>query len=60
MEFRLDKCAKIVVKKGKSVRSRNSVTPDIIRENSKQLEQGNTYKYLGIEGNEGTDQELKD
>ena len=34
MEFRLDKRAKIVLKKGKSVHSRNLVTTSINRENT--------------------------
>ena len=60
MEFRPDKCAKVVLKKRKSVRSVNLVTPDINRETQQTAERGNTYKYLGPEGIEGTDQEMKD
>jgi hypothetical protein len=47
MEFGLDKCAKIVFKKGKPVHSQNLVV-DINRE-IQELEQGKTYKYLGTE-----------
>jgi hypothetical protein len=50
MEFELDKCAKITFKRGKLTHSQNSVT-DINREIRK-LEQGKTYKYLGIEKDE--------
>ena len=48
MEFRLDKCAKIVLKKGKLVHLKNLIL-DINRD----LEQGKTYKYLGTEESEG-------
>jgi hypothetical protein len=47
VEFGLDKCAMIVFKKGTLVHSQNLVV-DINREIQK-LEQGKTYKYLGIE-----------
>jgi hypothetical protein len=47
MEFGLEKCAKIAFKRGKLVHSQNLVT-DINRE-IQELEQGKTYKYLGIE-----------
>jgi hypothetical protein len=47
MEFGLDKCAKIVFKKGKLVHSQN-LAVDKYRE-IQELEQGKTYKYLGIE-----------
>jgi hypothetical protein len=51
MEFGLDKCAKIVFKKGKLVQSQNLVV-DINRE-IQELEQGNTYKYFGSEESDG-------
>jgi hypothetical protein len=51
MEFGLRKCAKIVFKKGRLVYSQNLVV-DINRE-VQELEQGNTYKYLGIEESDG-------
>jgi len=50
-DFGLDKCAKITFKKGKLTHSQNLVT-DINRE-IQELEQGKTYKYLGIEESEG-------
>jgi len=51
MEFGLDKCAKITFKRGKLTHSQNFVI-NINRE-IQQLEQGKTYKYLGIEEDEG-------
>jgi hypothetical protein len=51
MEFGLDKCAKIVFKKVKLVHLQNIVV-DINRE-IQELEQGKTYKYLGIEESDG-------
>jgi hypothetical protein len=51
MEFRFDKCAKIVFKKGKLVHSQNLVV-DIAREIHK-LQQGKTYKYLVAEESDG-------
>jgi hypothetical protein len=51
MDFGLDKCAKITFKRGKLTYLQNLVT-DINRE-IQELEQGETYKYLGIEGGEG-------
>ena len=51
MEFGLEKCAKIAFKRGKLVHSQNFVI-DINRE-IQELEQGKTYKYLGIEESEG-------
>jgi hypothetical protein len=47
MEFGLDKCEKTVFKNEKLVHSQNLVV-DINRE-IQELEQGKTYKYLGIE-----------
>jgi hypothetical protein len=52
MEFGLDKCAKIVFKKGKLVHSQNLVV-DVSRE-IQEPEQGKTYKYLGIQERDGT------
>jgi hypothetical protein len=48
----LDKCAKVVFKKGKLVQSQNLVVDSnrVIQE----LEQGKTYKYLGTEESDGT------
>ena len=51
MEFGLEKCAKIAFKRGKLFHSQNLVI-DINRE-IQELEQGETYKYLGIEESEG-------
>ena len=51
MDFGLEKCAKITFKKGKLIHSQNSVM-DINRD-IQELEQGKTYKYLGIEESEG-------
>ena len=51
MDFGLEKCAKITFKKGKLIHSQNLVI-DINRE-IQELEQGKTYKYLGIEESEG-------
>jgi hypothetical protein len=50
MGFGLDKCAKITFKRGKPTYSQNLVI-DINRE-IQELEQGKTYKYLGIEEGE--------
>jgi hypothetical protein len=49
-DFGLDKCAKITFKKGKLTYSQNLVI-DINRE-VQELDQGKTYKYLGIEEGE--------
>ena len=51
-EFGLEKCAKITFKRGTMIQSQNLVL-DITRE-IQELEQGKTYKYLGIEEREGT------
>jgi hypothetical protein len=51
MEFGIEKCAKITFKRGKLIQSQNLVI-DINRE-IQELEQGETYKYLGIEESEG-------
>jgi hypothetical protein len=50
MDFGLEKCAKITFKKGTLTHSQNLVI-DINRE-IQELEQGKTYKYLGIEESE--------
>jgi len=51
LDFGLEKCAKIRFKKEKLIHSQNLVI-DINRE-LQELEQGKTYKYLGIEESEG-------
>jgi len=51
MEFELKKCAKITFKRGKLTHLQNLVM-DTNRE-TQELEQGKTYKYLGIEESEG-------
>jgi hypothetical protein len=51
VEFELNKCAKIVFKKGKLVPSQNLVV-NINRE-IQELEEGKAYKYLGIEESDG-------
>jgi hypothetical protein len=50
-EFGLDKCAEVLFKEGRLVHSQNLVV-DINRE-MQELEQGKTYKYLGIEERDG-------
>ena len=51
MELRLEKCAKIMFKRSKLTHSQNvMIEPN--RE-IQELEQGKTYKYLGIEESEG-------
>jgi len=56
MELGLEKCDKVVFKRGKLVHSQNVVT-DINRE-IQELEQGKTYKYLGTEESEGIQLQL--
>ena len=51
MDFGLDKCAKVVMKKGKLVYTHNLML-DRNRE-IQELEQGKMCKYLGIEESEG-------
>jgi hypothetical protein len=51
MEFGLEKCTKITFKRGKLTHLQNLVS-DINRV-IQELEQGKTYKYLGIEESEG-------
>jgi hypothetical protein len=51
MKFGLDKCAKITSKRCKLTHLQNLVI-DTNRE-IQELEQGKTYKYLGIEESEG-------
>ena len=51
MEFGLEKCAKFAFKRGKLVHWQNLVI-DINRE-IQELEQGKTYRYIGIEESEG-------
>jgi hypothetical protein len=50
MESGLDKCAKVVFKKGKLVHSQN--LSDVNRE-IQEIEQRKTYKYLGAEESDG-------
>ena len=50
MELGLDKCAKITFKRGKLTHSQNLVI--VINREIQELEQGKTYKYLGIEEDE--------
>jgi transposase len=58
MEFGLEKCAKITLKRGKLISSQNLVTGN---NRETELEQGKTYKYLGIEESEGIQhQQMKD
>ena len=59
MDFGLDKCAKIVFKKGKVVYSQNLVI-DSSRE-IQELEQGKAYKDFGTEESQGTQhQQMKE
>jgi len=51
IEFGHDKCVKIVLQREKLVQSHNLIH-DFNRE-IQELEQGKTYKYLGIEESEG-------
>jgi hypothetical protein len=51
MEIGLDKCAKIVFKRGKLVQSQNLVV--VINREIQELEEGKTYKYLWIEEIDG-------
>ena len=58
MDFGLEKCAKITFKKGKLIHSQNLVI-DTNRE-IQELEQGKTYKHLGIEESDGIHQQMKE
>jgi hypothetical protein len=59
MEFGLEKYAKVTFKRGKLISSQNLVI-DHNRE-IQELEQGKTYRYLGIEESEGIQhQQMKD
>jgi hypothetical protein len=51
MEFGLEKCAKITFKTGKLISSQNLVIES--NREIQELEQGKTYKYLGIEESKG-------
>ena len=51
IEFGLDKCAKIIFKKGKPLYLQNLVTD--INTEIQELEQGKTHNYLWIEESEG-------
>ena len=57
MEYGLKKCAKITFKRGKLTHLQNLVI-DTNRE-IQELEQVKTYKYLGIEENEGIQHKQK-
>ena len=54
MEFALEKCAKIALKRGKLVPLQNLVIN--IKREIQELEQEKMYKYLGIEDSEGIHQ----
>jgi len=58
MEFRFDKCAEIVLKRGKSFHSQNLIL--YFNREIQEPEQGKTYKYLGPEEREGVHQKMKD
>ena len=58
MEFRLDKCAEIVLKRGRSVHSQNLIL--YFNRAIQEPEQGKTYKYLGTEEREGVHQQMKE
>jgi hypothetical protein len=58
MKFGLEKCAKIVFKKGKLVHLQNFVV-DVNRQ-LQALEQGKTCKYLGTEESDSTHQQLRE
>jgi hypothetical protein len=58
MEFGLETCDKITFKRGKLTHSQNLVI-NINRE-IQELEQGKTYKYFGIEEDEGIHQQMKE
>ena len=51
MAFGLEKCAKVTFKRGKLIQAQNLMI-DATRE-IQELEQGKTYKYLGIEEKDG-------
>ena len=51
MEFGLDNCAKIVLKRGKLVQSQNLIF--YFNVEIQELQQEKTYKYPGIEESEG-------
>ena len=56
MEFGLEKCSKITIKHGKSISSQNiKLDDDTIIKN---LEPNETYKYLGVEENDGIQHSL--
>jgi len=58
MEFVLDMCAEIVLKKGRSVHSQNLVL--YFNREIQEPEQGKTYKYLGNEEREVVHQQMKE
>jgi sortase (surface protein transpeptidase) len=51
MEFGLDKCAKIILKRGKLVHSHDLILD--FHTEIQQRKKGKTYKYLGIEESDG-------
>jgi len=51
MEFGVQRCAKIVLKRGKLVHSHNLILD--FKSDIQEFEQGKTYKYLGTEESEG-------
>ena len=51
VQLELDKCAKIVLKKGKLVHLQNLIQD--IKKEIQELKQGKTYKYLWAEQSEG-------
>ena len=55
MEFGLEKCAFLALRKGRKVDSENIIVDQTI---IKQLEQDSTYKYLGIEESEKIEHKL--
>lgn len=55
MEFGLEKCAKTTFIKGKLSKSKNVSLPDV---EIRSLEHHETYKYLGVEENEGQQHKL--
>jgi hypothetical protein len=59
MEFGLEKCAKITLKRGKLISSEHLVVDN--KREIQELEQGKTYEYLGIVESEGIQhQQTKD
>jgi hypothetical protein len=57
LEMGLDKCAEIVLRRGRSVHSQNLI---LYFNEIKEPKQGKTYKYLGTEAREGVHQQMKE